>query len=352
MGKLSGLIIVVCTALILPAAAQWLDYPTPGIPRTADGKPNLSAPTPRMADGKPDLSGLWRAKQAAAGETDKALHSLKAQPWAEEVSKKRKENLAREDMSVLCLPFGPRADNDVGKIIQTPRLVMMAYNDLTYRQIFLDGRPLPKDPNPTWMGYSVGHWDGDTLVVESNGFNDRTWLDGDGHPHSEDLRVTERIRRPDFGHLELERTLDDPKAFLEKWVIPIKFEFDADTEMLEYVCAENERDRSHLIGKASDDKQLEVKVAAEILKQYVGVYLFTPPTHPEDPIPIEIFLEGGQLKTTFSGGAKYSLTAVSEKKFYFEGAHLEFVKDDAGKVTHLLLQSVEGDFKAPRKVSH
>jgi hypothetical protein len=335
--------------LSLPAAAQWLDYPTPGIPRTADGKPNLSAPAPRTADGKPDLSGLWRTKQATSGETDKAMHSVKPQPWAEELSKKRKEDLGREDMGVLCLPFGPRADIDVGKIIQTPRILMMAFGDLTYRQIFLDGRPLPKDPNPTWMGYSVGHWDGDTLVVESAGFNDRTWLDGDGHPHTEALRVTERLRRPDFGHLELERTLDDPKALLQPWVIPIKFEFDADTEMLEYVCAENERDRGHLIGKAADDKKSEVKVAPDILKQYVGVYELKLPPHPEDPTLVEISLEGDKLMAAISGGAKLALTAISDTKFYFEGAHLEFVKDDHGAVTHVLIQIVEGDFKAPRK---
>ncbi|HTB16833.1 MAG TPA: hypothetical protein VK708_01905 [Bryobacteraceae bacterium] len=349
MAKFAGLTIVVFTALVLPAAAQWLNYPTPGIPRTPDGKPNLSAPTPRTADGKPDLSGMWRVKQATSGETDKAMQAVKPLPWAQELSKKRKEDLGRENMSVLCLPFGPRADFAPDKIVQTPGLLMMLYTDLTYRQVFMDGRPLPQDPNPSWMGYSIGHWDGDTLVVESAGYNDRSWLDDDGHPHTEALHVTERFRRPDFGHLELEKTLEDPKALAQKWEIPIKLELDADTEILEYVCAENERDHSHLVGKASDDKQAEVKVASEILQQYVGVYNFTPPTHPEDPIPIEIMLDGGKLMTAFAGGAKYPLTAVSETRFYFEGAHMEFVKDGSGKVTHLLLQSVEGDFKAPRK---
>ena len=349
MIKVSGLAGVVFTALVLPAAAQWLNYPTPGIPRTADGKPNLSAPAPQTSDGKPDLSGLWRVKQATAGETDKAMQSVKAQPWAQELSKKRKEELGRENMSVLCLPFGPRADFAPDKIVQTPGLLMMLFADLTYRQVFLDGRPLPQDPNPTWMGYSVGHWDGDTLVVESAGYNDRTWLDDDGHPHSEELRVTERFRRPDFGHLEIEKTLEDPKALAQKWVIPIKLEYDADTELLEYVCAENERDHSHLVGKASDDKQKEVKVGPEILKTYVGVYEFKPPTHPEDPIPIEISMDGNQLKAALSGGAKYTLTAVSDTKFFFEGAHLEFVKGESGAITHMLIQTVEGDFKAPRK---
>jgi hypothetical protein len=347
--NVAGSVIFLSGILSLPAAAQWLDYPTPGIPRTPDGKPNLTAPAPRTADGKPDLSGLWRTPQATSGETDKALHSVKPQPWAETLSKKRVEDLRREDMSVLCLPFGPRADMDVGKIIQTPGILMMAFNDLTYRQIFLDGRPLPKDPNPTWMGYSVGHWDGDTLVVESAGFNDRSWLDGDGHPHTEALRVTERLRRLDFGHLELVRTLEDPKALTQPWVVPIKFEFDADTEMLEYVCAENERDRRHLIGTAADDKKIEVKVAPEILKQYAGVYELRLPPHPEDPALIEISVEGDKLMAAISGGVKLALTALSETKFFFEGAHLEFVKDDHGVVTHVLLQIVEGDFKAPRK---
>ncbi len=349
MIKVSGLAVIVFTALVLPSAAQWLNYPTPSIPRTADGKPNLSASAPRTSDGKPDLSGLWRVKQATSGETDKAMQSVKAQPWAQELSKKRKEELGRENMSVLCLPFGPRADFAPDKIVQTPGLVMMLYADLTYRQVFMDGRLLPQDPNPTWMGYSVGHWDGDTLVVESAGYNDRTWLDDDGHPHSEDLRVTERFRRPDFGHLEIEKTLEDPKALTQKWVIPIKLEYEADTELLEYVCAENERDHSHLVGKASDDKQKEVKVGPEILKTYVGVYQFTPPTHPEDPIPFEISMDGNQLKAALSGGAKYTLTAVSETKFFFEGAHLEFVKGESGAITHMLIQTVEGDFKAPRK---
>src|SRR5271170_2614378 len=134
MVKFTGMTLVVIATLVLPAAAQWLNYPTPGIPRTPDGKP--------------DLSGMWRVKQASAGETDKAMHSVKAQPWAQELSKKRKEDLGRDNMTVLCLPFGPRADFAPDKIVQTPGLLMMLFADLTYRQVFLDGRPLPQDPNP------------------------------------------------------------------------------------------------------------------------------------------------------------------------------------------------------------
>jgi len=331
------------------AAAQWLNYPTPGIPRTADGKPNLSAPAPRTADGKPDLSGLWRQQESTSGETDKALHSLKAQPWADELSKKRRENLGRDDMSVLCLPFGPRADHGVGKIVQTPGLILMLFSDLTYRQVFLDGRPLPDDPNPDWMGYSIGHWDKDTLVIESAGFNDRTWLDDQGHPHSEALHVTERLSRPDFGHLALERTLDDPKALAQPMAIPIQFEFDADTEALEYVCAENERDRGHLVGTASDDKKKEVQVPLAILQRYVGSYELIVPENRPPRVPLEVTLEDGKLLLSMNGGAKYPLTALSETKFYFEGTHLEVEKGPNDTISGLLLRGVEGDYKAPRK---
>jgi hypothetical protein len=332
-----------------PAAAQWLHYPTPGIPRMPDGKPNLLAPAPHTADGKPYFTGMWRTPQSASGETDKAIHNLKAQPWAEAVSKTRKDNLGSDSAGVLCLPFGPRVDGDVGKIIQAPSFLIMLFEDLTYRQVFLDGRPLPDDPNPTWMGYSVGHWDKDTLVIESAGFNDRTWLDGDGHPHTEALHVTERLRRPDFGHLELMRTIEDPKALVQPLVVPIKFEFDADTEMLEYVCAENERDRSHLIGKASDDKKAEVKVAPEILRQYVGLYEFKPPDRPDDPLLLDISVDDGRLMVAFNEGTKQALSAESDTKFFFEGAHVEFVKDAGGAVTYFNLQVVEGDFKVIRK---
>jgi len=163
-----------------------------------------------------------------------------------------------------------------------------------------------------WPSASYGsqpHLDG--LLA---GYNDRSWLDDDGHPYTEDLRVTERFRGPDFGHLEIEKTLDDPKALAQKWVIPMRLEYEADTELLEYVCAENERDRSHLVGKAADDKQLEVKVAPEILKQYVGVYDLKPPTHPEDPIPIDISLDGSQLKVSLSGGASLKAPTLSSLK--------------------------------------
>src|SRR5262249_41687942 len=163
-----------------------------------DGKPNLTAPAPRTSDGKPDLSGIWTmnpgpyAFNAATG-----LKPDEIQPWAEALYKQRREDLQKDSPYTACLPQGPASNlNPVAmtKIVQTPALILTLSEDLTYRQIFLDGRELPKDPNPAFMGYSVGHWEGDALVVESTGFNERTWLDFGGHPHTEELRITERIR--------------------------------------------------------------------------------------------------------------------------------------------------------------
>jgi hypothetical protein len=236
--------------------AQWLDYKTPGIPRTADGKPNLVAPAPRAADGKPDLSGIY---QAANGRQFQDISAgLKAgefpiQPWAAALARRREEENRKDDPYSPCLPPAvPRINvaNHPFKILQLPGLVAILYETSnTFRQIFTDGRPLPKDPQPAWLGYSVGKWEGDTLVVETTGFSDRNWLDGDkGHPLTDALHVTERFRRADFGHLEIQVTLDDPKAFTKPWTIKQSLNLLPDTELLDNVC-ENERDTEHLVGK-------------------------------------------------------------------------------------------------------
>lgn len=348
--KLTTCIAAVAVSIVtLPA--EWLNYPTPGIPRTADGKPNLSAPAPRMPDGKPDLSGLWRDDQSGSAAAEKAIDAIAPQPWADALSKKRKEELYKDDMSVLCQPFGPRVGETIRKLIQTPGLIIILNDDLTYRQVFLDGRPLPNDPNPDWMGYSVGHWDGDTLVIESAGFNDRTWLDGSGHPHTELLHVTERVRRPDFGHIEMEKTLEDPKALTKPLVVPLKLELDADTEMIEYVCAENERDRQHLVGKAADELKNAVTVAPEILAKYAGIYDFKPPERPGIVMVLTVALEGDRLSIDIDGGPKRYPTPLSETKFFFReiGGNLEFVKNDQGEVTEMTWSIVEGNYKAPRR---
>jgi len=329
-----------------PAAAQWLNYKTPGIPRTADGKPDLSAPAPHMADGKPDFSGVWRADAAGFDETSRAQDTVKLQPWAAALTEQRKETLGRDSPSTLCLPPGPVVDMGVGRVVQTRDLLLMLWEGTLYREIFLDGRDLPVDPNPDWMGYSVGHWERDTLVIVTAGFNDRTWLDDDGRPHTEALRVTERLHRSDYGHMQITRTFVDPGAFLEPWTVPVKLELDPDHELLEYVCNENERDRVHLVGKASDVKS--VKVAPETLSKYVGTYEFKSPT--SGKLQNWIFsVNGNQLVL---GGAFPStpLISLSETEFSAPaGFNLVFDKNDSGAATSVVLQSVEGNFKAVRK---
>jgi hypothetical protein len=345
MKFLAAAMVITLFALPAPSHAQWLNYKTPGIPRTADGKPDLSAPAPRTPDGKPDLSGLWKADNAGASETAKSIESLKPQPWAAALAKQRSEDLYKDAPGVLCLPAGPLVTLGVGKVVQTPYLLVMLFEGTLYREVFLDGRELPKDPNPDWMGYSIGHWEGDTLVIESAGFNDRTWMDGSGHPHTEALRVTERIRRPNFGHLEVQKTLADPKAFAEPWNVPLKFELNADTEDLEYVCNENERDRAHLIGKASDTKA--VQVAPGVLSKYVGSYEVKVPDSGRIVV-LNVSLAGDHL-IVGGFGLTTSLLAVSETDFTTTFGGVKFVQNEAGQVTHMLVQTVEGDLKGVRK---
>src|SRR5215510_5044125 len=191
---------IILSAMTTPLAAQWVNYPTPGIPRTADGKPDLTAPAPRTADGKPELSGIWQRISLKYERNIAAdLKPGEIQPWAQTLVRQRAEDLHRDHMSVQCLPWGPSYSNSArkAKIVQTPGLLLMLDEDLTYRQIFMDGRALETAPNPSWMGYSVGRWESDTLVVDSFGFNDKTWLNDRGLPHTEALRMTERYQRRD-----------------------------------------------------------------------------------------------------------------------------------------------------------
>src|SRR6202521_3020408 len=187
-------------SLMTPLTAQWAQYHTPAIPRTPNGKANLAAPAPRTAAGKPDLSGLWEVVVDVEGRTTADIKPADVQPWAQALIQQRTENFGRDNPHYKCLPQGPIYTTAGGfkRFIQTPAMMVILNDDLTYRQIFTDGRALEGDSNPSWMGYSVGHWEGDTLVVESNGFNNRTWLMG-YRPHTESLRITERFPRPDFG---------------------------------------------------------------------------------------------------------------------------------------------------------
>jgi len=253
IGFARGLAGIVACLISVPVLAQWQNYPTPGVPRTPDGKPNMAAPAPKTPDGKPDLSGVWLGR----GYTLNLAKDLKPgevsfQPWADALYKHRVETNGKDDPQAYCVLSGVPREDVVPypfKILNSNGEIVILYEALhSYRQIFMDGRQAPKDPNPAWMGYSVGHWDGDALVVESSGFVNNNWLDNNGHPGTESLHLTERFRRPDFGHLNLRITVDDPKAYTKPWTVDLVYSF-ADTELIEYVCDENEKDFKHLVGK-------------------------------------------------------------------------------------------------------
>jgi|SoiMethySBSTD1v2_1073268.scaffolds.fasta_scaffold03527_18 hypothetical protein len=331
------------------ASAQWIDYKTPGLPRTADGKINLTAPTPMTADKKPDLTGIWRLEPKA--DPTAALEAAGPQPWIVEAAKKYMHELGRDDTGVHCLPSGPRLSlgADYAKFIQTPAVTTVLYESLEYRQIFTDGRPLPVDPNPTWMGYAVGRWEGDTLVVTSTGFNDRTFLDGLGHKHSESLKVTERFTRRDLGHLDVEVTFEDPKAYTKPIKIPVEATLRADTELIEYVCNENERSRAHLVGTADDDKKLQVAVAADVLARYAGVYKFPPFLPGDREFLVTVTPKDGALAIEIERGPTLTALPTSQTKFLAQGVSVEFLPPGPnGIVNEVVVTIVEGELKGVR----
>ena len=321
------------------ASAQWLNHPTPGIPRTADGKPNLSAPTPRNADGKPDLSGLWHA--GPSGSSD--FKPADALPWAQEAARRREMNPPYDGWALVCVPPGPMISfTGPMRIIQAPQLVAMLYETPNnFRQIYTDGRTLPKDPNPTFQGYSIGRWDGDTFVVETIGYHDRSLVGRPPYPHTEALRTVERYRRRDFGHMDLELTVDDPKTFTRPWTLTTELLFDADTDLLEYVCNENEKSRQHFVSEQIS----EVRVDPVVLAKYVGVYEVM---SPRGVAQASVTADGDQLMIDVPGFGSGRLIPQSVTKFLFRGAVIEFAPNEHGEVTHLIVHAVEGDFKGPR----
>ena len=278
MKRLVGSIAVVLAILYVPFAAdrpgaQWLNNPTPGVPRKADGKVDMTAAAPRMANGKPDLSGIWmtaepnrgngRGTQPPANVPDEPgdqknitasrqmrdigvdIGGLPYQPWQLPIVKERTANEAIDDPHIRCLP-----DNFLRayglphllKFVHTPQLLVVL-NEMNagYRQVFTDGRPLPKDPNPAWQGYSSAQWSGDTLVIDTIGLRDDTWIDWNGSVLTEAAKVREEIRRPDFGHLEIKVTVDDPKAYTKPWTVTLKQRIVVDAELIDEICLENEK---------------------------------------------------------------------------------------------------------------
>jgi hypothetical protein len=241
-GVLAAILVV---ALAVVVQAQWLNYPTPGIPRTADGKPDLNASTPRTADGRPDLSGVWEAEDARwFFDLTKEVEPGRVvmTPWATGVQRQREARDHVDDPNGYCLPPGvPRAESRVPfRLLQTPTMTAILYEFVTgnvYRQVFTDGRPFPQVSQETWLGYSIGHWDGDVFVVESTGFRDGGWLDTEkGHPHSDALTVTERFVRRNVGRMDVVVTIDDPKAFVTPWTATMRMQLLPDTEMFESFC--------------------------------------------------------------------------------------------------------------------
>jgi len=299
MKTISILALVIIAAAVGYAGAQWQNNRAAEVGRPG-GTVDLSAPTPRLY-GKPNLSGLWQAERTPTSEFVRVLgpglpeiqpdlnevtkhvinlfwdvkpEDLPLKPEAAALTEERQKS-GRDFQSAYCLPSSLPAATLVlnVKMVQAPgEIVVLHGNGDPARQIYIDGRKLPENPEPSWMGTSAGHWEDDVLVVETTGFNERAWLDGFGHPRSETMRVTERFRRRDFGHMDIEVTLSDPAAYARPWTVPLKAELTPDTELLESVCNEGPSQREHWIGKASDDLKSSVQVAPALLAKYAGTY--------------------------------------------------------------------------------
>ena len=261
--------------LAAPLHAQWFDWRSPQVPRTEGGQPKLDAPVPRTADGRIDLTGLWVPADARGSLFD----TSKIRGWAIDAMAEAERGYFTSDPRFHCLPSGPSsypAGASVGgmrRIVQHPQFIAVLNPDMTYREIFMDGRTLEEEPVlPTWMGYSVARWDGDSLVVESNGYNDRTWLTREGLPHTEQLRITERYTRHDYGRMTLEIIYEDPGTFSEPVQATVDLVLRPDGAMLEVICNESETGQRHYSGQLDQAENKTVSVPEETLARYVGTY--------------------------------------------------------------------------------
>ena len=350
-------------ALLLLAAAplhaQWFGFTSPLVPRNADGSPNLEAPAPRTTDGGPDLSGIWLPDSARGSLFDPA----KIQDWARDVMAAHEQNFYADDPRFHCLPSGPGsypAGATTGghrRIMQQPGFIAMLNPDMTYRQVYLDGRELESEPIiPTWMGYSVAHWEGETLVIESNGFNDKTWLTREGLPHTEQLRITERYTRHDYGHMTLEITYEDPGTFREPVQATIDLVQTPDAGMLEVVCNESETGRTHYNGEISEADEQVIEVPLATLEKYVGTYRGV---WLGNMITAEFVIEDGELalyrtpRYSDTGGntdtARHRLVARSEIAFDCTcGIGFIFELNEAGEAVEVGEVHVSGSWPFAR----
>ncbi|MGV3590811.1 MAG: hypothetical protein ACO1PZ_03910 [Gammaproteobacteria bacterium] len=257
------------------AQAQWFDWVSPSVPRTADGRVDLAAPAPRMPDDRMDMSGVWVPNDARGTLFD----TSKIQGWALDEMLKQEQSFYTNDPRFHCLPSGPSnypAGPSVGgarRMVQHSDYIAILNPDMTYRQVFMDGRPLEAEPLlPTWMGYSTGHWDGDVLVIESNGYKATTWLTREGLPHTELLRITERYTRHDYGHITLDVTYEDPGTFTEPVQATIDLVNQPDNTLQEVICNESETGAQHYTGEISQADTEVVQLPLETLQKYVGTY--------------------------------------------------------------------------------
>jgi hypothetical protein len=337
-------IVLAVAALLLPAAAwaQWFNYPAPGTPRLPDGKPNLSAPAPRTPDGKPDLSGVWRgAGPLYRFNIAQDLGPNDVQPWAEALFLQRVRDARKDSPLAKCFPVSVPFHNffNLMRVVQTPALTVLLYEspNSPYRTVYTDGRDLPKDPNPAWLGYSIGRWEGDTLVITTAGFNDRGWLDSSGHPQTESLRITERLRRTDFGHMDWEITIDDPKVFTKPFSVKAQRVLAADTDLLEDVC-ENERDQRQMSGGGG-------RLKPETAARYAGVYELGQGRE------FTVMAQDDLIIVRGLNEPKVPLLVQSETTFMSTATPtgFEFVSDAQGRVTHVLVKDGGEVRKAARK---
>jgi hypothetical protein len=330
--------------LAVSANAQWLNYPTPGVPRTPDGKVNLAAPPPRAPDGKPDLSGVWKSPNADRLEANIAQgpNATAVQPWAQALFNKRLGDVRADSPRAKCLPLSVPFHNvfDLLRVVQTPALTVIMYEapNNVFRTVFTDGRDLPADPNPTWLGYSIGRWDGDTLVITSSGFNDLGWLDFGGHPQSTTLRLTERLHRRDFGHIDVQMTLDDPHVFTKPVIVTTQLILQPDTDLLESFC-DNERDLSHFTSTPA------TAVPIEIIRRYAGAYRL--PSGKD----LVMTVTGSSLMVT-QGINEPALPLLPRSATQFvsgiTATGFEFVTDANGNATQVIIRTADSQLTATR----
>jgi hypothetical protein len=346
-------------------SAQWPSFPASDVPKTADGKPDLAAPAPKMPDGKPDLSGIWENAPIGFGPQEPTppgqpplatffdvgagfKEGLPLRPWAAELLKKRREDHSKDNPDAHCLPMGLLQFHEhpqPRKIVQTPKLIVIIYEaNYGLRQIFLDGRSLPtNDPQPWWYGYSVGRWEGDTLVVETTGLNDGGWLDIIGNPLTDQAKITERFRRLNFGTLQIDVTIDDPKAYTRPFTVRFNQRLTLNEELIEFICNENEQSSAHLLGKDVAPHAPGFTLDPKVFDGYAGRYQMAP------GVFATFSRQGSQFFAQFGNAPPFEIFAASEREFFLRVIDMRFTfeVDTSGRATAVVVHT-DADRRAPR----